>query len=113
MGVNNRARRAARARARRREQTREAPPSGADPGHLRVVPPPSDGPAADRAPTERALEDALVAAVAPLWERGWEPADVVHVVGRRLGLKERALAAGAVRAQVADLRATHPTMHPE
>ena len=67
---------------------------------------------ADRNPTSPALEAVILRSLTQLWERGWEPADVVHVTRRDLGSKGRAMASVAVRASAAHLRTAHPTMHP-
>jgi len=50
-------------------------------------------------------ERALTAAVTGLWERGWQPADVVHVVGRRTSRRAAKLVAAVVRAQALTSRA--------
>ncbi|HEY8545103.1 MAG TPA: hypothetical protein VIL36_08645, partial [Acidimicrobiales bacterium] len=43
-----------------------------------------------------ALGDQLVGAVAACWDRGWQPADLAHVVGRRLKSEHRRVLAEIV-----------------
>lgn len=45
---------------------------------------------------EVAAGEALVAAVGGMWERGWQVADLVHSVGRKLAAPDRRLLVGAV-----------------
>ncbi|GHE13919.1 DUF2786 domain-containing protein [Klenkia taihuensis] len=47
------------------------------------------------------VEQQLTAAVAGLWDRGWQPADVVHVVGRRTSRRAARLVAAVVRSEAA------------
>ncbi|SDG99981.1 DUF2786 domain-containing protein [Klenkia brasiliensis] len=57
-------------------------------------------------------EQELVAALAGLWARGWQPADVVHVVGRRTSRRAARLAAAAVRAEAEVTRAADRAPRP-
>jgi Protein of unknown function (DUF2786) len=43
-------------------------------------------------------QEVLLGLLPPLWEAGWQPADVVHVVGRRVTQRAARLAAGVVAA---------------
>jgi hypothetical protein len=69
-------------------------------------PSPGAGDPAD--PVDRALADALVAAMAEAWQRGWQPADLHRAVARAHG---RAAARLSVRAMVAEVaRHAEPTV---
>lgn len=61
-----------------------------------------DGPGVHR--VERALTDRLEATLTGLWERGWEPAEVVHIARRRSALRPARLAAAVVVATLAGAR---------
>lgn len=54
-----------------------------------------------------AASASLRAATSVAWERGWQPADLVHAVGRKLAAPERRLLVAAVTAEAATWRA-HP-----
>ncbi len=57
-------------------------------------------------------ERALTAAVRGLWDRGWQPADVVHVVGRRTSRRAARLVAAVVRAEALASRAAERAPRP-
>ncbi|WP_305058208.1 DUF2786 domain-containing protein [Actinomycetospora soli] len=58
---------------------------------------------------DHAAERALLAAVDPLWSRGWTPRDLVEVVRRRTGAGVASLAADVVAADAARRPATWST----
>jgi hypothetical protein len=68
------------------------------------------GAAAWRRTTERLLADYLQSAVSGVWHRGWQPADLVRVVSRRLSNRHVSLTRDAMAAQMQ--RYTPPTIDP-
>jgi len=143
MGQKNKERRAAKKRRRQRDASRAAPPrppSGAHGGQRRDPPPPPvedlaravvwswgvdpgrdqallDALAARGRPALTAVEGLLAEAVSALWDRGWTPADVVHLTTRRLTashgdvVAEAAVADGRHRTQRG--QALHPRWEAE
>lgn len=53
-----------------------------------------------RRTTERLLADYLQSVISEAWDRGWQPADLVRVVARRLGKRHVSLTGDAVAAQM-------------
>lgn len=57
--------------------------------------------------------DHLLDGIAGLWERGWQPDDLVHVAGRDLGRAGRLLVAALIVAEAFRARPAESAVHPE